>query len=333
VFQQGKHSLALFPCHGKVIWSVVKINQRDTDKDEGYQRVLSPARAKVIAGFIDRGNLLPTTVLVSFDTAEIVHRGGHTYLKVPNVENAGWVIDGQHRLAGAHQSQNDLRLPVVAFVKLPLEEQIACFVTINKEQKGVPSSLYLDLLKNLPEKRSAADIANERAVDLADLLKRDEESPFFKRIVLNVTPHVGQISLTNFTRKFQPLVKPPNGTLYIYRDDDRAGIVNNYYRGLSRVFPKDYDRPDPIFFKTVGFGAMINCLPLVLSLAITNFKGFRVADVVSVFKNIDFFDFESWRKIGTGNDAENVAAGDLRAELEKAFAIGTESAGSAIKLK
>jgi hypothetical protein len=63
-------------------------------------------------------------------------------VRIPNRPDAGWVIDGQHRLAGGHRAKLDMEIPVVAIVNLPLEGQINCFVTINKEQKVVKLSLY-----------------------------------------------------------------------------------------------------------------------------------------------------------------------------------------------
>ncbi len=331
VFTQGTTTLATFSCPGKTLWQIADVSRRDSDKNEGYQRVLSPARAKAIGSFIDKGNLLPTAVLISFDSARIATEDGQTFIVVPNKPDAGWIIDGQHRLAGAHEAKTDITLPVVAFLNLPLEQQINCFITINKEQKGVPSSLYLDLLKDLPEKRNAAEVAKERAADLAQKLKADPESPFYRRIVVTVSPKVGQLSLTNFVRKLQPMVRS-NGALHVYRDDEREGILNNYYLGLSEVFPTIYEPYGSVFFKTVGFGALMNVLPYVLNLCIAHYQGFRIEDVIAVLKRVDFFDFDRWNKIGTGNDAETSAADDLKAELSTAFEAGNRRSGT-IKLR
>ncbi len=65
-------------------------------------------------------------------------------------------------------------------MNLNIDEQINCFVTINREQKGVPSSLYYELLKHLPGSRSEAELAKERAADMATELKIDETSPFYR---------------------------------------------------------------------------------------------------------------------------------------------------------
>ena len=42
--RQGQHELVCFIASAKVLWGLVKINERDPDKDTGYQRTLSPSR-------------------------------------------------------------------------------------------------------------------------------------------------------------------------------------------------------------------------------------------------------------------------------------------------
>jgi DGQHR domain-containing protein len=319
-FAQGKHEMALFPCLGKQLWEIVVVNQFDEeDKVEGYQRVLSQARAEAIADFIDDGNLIPNSVLISFDEAEIIKHGKAHSLRVPNKENAGWVIDGQHRLAGAFGSERDVLLPVVAAIGLTLEEQVQCFVTINKEHKGVPSSLYYELMKRLPGTRTDTQRAQERATDLAGLLRVDEESPFLGKIVTSSSPKKGELSLTNFVRKVAPLVKPPTGRLSVFKDEDRCAALNNYYRAIEQVFPREYEKEGSIFFRTLGFGAMMNVLPMVLDLSMNQTGKCRVQDIVGVLRKVDFFDVSAWHQIGTGNDAENNAASDLQTALSNVF--------------
>lgn len=333
LFNQGKSNtqIALFACSAKQIYSVVQVDEKEENKDKGYQRACSPARSAAIGRFIDAGNLLPTAVLLTFTHARIANNAAGSEIIIDNRPDAGWVIDGQHRLSGANEANNDITIPVIAFVGLDPDEQIKCFVTINKEQKGVPSSLYLDLLKKLPDNRSPMEIAKLRASDLADLLRTDPDSPFFERIRSVTSPKAGEMSLTNFVRKISPMVRP-NGALAIFRDDERKIIISNLYRGLEKVYPKFYEPvTSSIFFKTLGFGALMNVLPFLLSLSITQFHSFRVGDVVSIFNKIDYFDFGTWEKMGSGNDAETNAGDDLKAELQKAFESSTTS--GSIKLK
>jgi DGQHR domain-containing protein len=330
-FQQGSQPLVFFHIKAKALWEIVSINQKIEDKDEGYQRSLSGSRVKAIAKYVDGNNTLPQSLLVSFDDGEIIKRDGKTFLKILKSKTAGWVIDGQHRLAGAYNATKDIDLPVLAFVGLSIQKQIQLFVTINQEAKGVPSSLYLDLLKNLPYK-SPAEIGKESAANIGVELKKDEESPFYAKIVITTSPKRGEISLTNFVRKITPLILPGKGILQVYNQVEQRGIISNYYKGLRNVFSKEYNRVDSIFFQTLGFGALINALPTFFAICFREHKGFRVEDVTAVFKKIDYFDFSSWHSKGSGSGAEIESGMDLSSELNSMFEIGTGDDRKTIRL-
>jgi DGQHR domain-containing protein len=321
---QGAHTLYLFSASAKTLWSVVRINERDSDKDVGYQRVLSPSRLRAIAKFIQSGKPVPNSVLISFKKGKASVDATGTRLTVENASSSGWIIDGQHRMAGAHQATADIELPVVAFLGLDLDAQVEQFVTINREAKGVPTSLYYDLLKKLPIKTSAGK-AQERAADLANELKKDEESPFFGRIVVTTAPVRGEISLNNFVRKVAPHLAEGK-TLNVYNANEQAHILNNYFAGLRVAFPDMFNKSS-IFFQTIGFGALLNALPIALALCVKHYQAFKISDVGKMFNEIKHFDFSSWEKMGTGSAAENQAAEDLKTELRDAFdtsgAVGT----------
>lgn len=314
--KQGPITLYAFAASAKVLWKLVQINTREPDKDVGYQRVLSPSRIRGIAKYISNKHPIPTSVLVSFESDVKVSADG-TQLTVPNRPDAGWVIDGQHRLAGAHQSTRDIELPIVAFIGLDIKDQIEQFVTINKEAKGVPTSLYYDLLNHLPDK-SPADMAKERAADIAAELRKDEESPFYSRIVITTSPKKGELSLNNFVRKIYPLLLDGRA-LAAYSITEQKQILSNYYKGLQIAAPQMFAKQTNIFFQTLGFGALVNALPTFLALCIKKHKAFRTEDVAKVFAEIKHFDFSGWERLGTGTAAENQAGDDLKTELMAAF--------------
>lgn len=316
LFEQGRRKLVLFSCSAKELWTIVQVNQHEEDGEDGYQRGVSTSRLAKIAAFIDDGNYIPTSVLISFEHAKLSADG--TKLIVDKRQDAGWVIDGQHRLAGANQSEQDIVLPVVAFTDLDINDQINCFVTINREQRGVSSSLYLELLKHLPGTRNLTDDAKQRAVDLAHQLRQDEDSPFFGRIVSTTSPKRGELSLTNFVRKVHPLLKQggQGGRLATFNDEHRCSTLNNYYKGLQQVFPDEYDNSNSVFFKTAGFGALIGVLTPVLDITLTESKKFRVVDVAKTLKRISDFDFSGWRKF-SGSGAESNLTKELWVALTK----------------
>jgi len=301
------------------------VNRRIEDKEEGYQRTLSPSRVRQIARYIEGQNTIPLSILVSLDKGKYQIKDGSILFRAKS--DVGWVIDGQHRLAGAHESKVNMSMPVIAFLELPTEEQIKQFVVINREAKGVPTSLYYDLLKHLPNK-SAADRAKERAADIANQLKKAEESPFFGRIVTMTSPRNGEISLNIFVKKVSPLVFENKGILSTYSAIEQEKIVANYYHALSNVFSKEFRDDNSVFFQTIGFGALFRILPTAFSLSLKHYKGFAISDVTKLLSEIKEFDFSDWKKYGTGNAAEIQAADDLRSELEEAFGTAEQQASS-----
>lgn len=324
---QGKHNLVVFVALAKSIWKFVNINRRDSDKDEGYQRVLSLSRVKRIAKYIDDGNSIPNSLLISLDKATLLK--DKKIIKIPNISDAGWVIDGQHRLAGANKSEKNIEFVVIAFIGIELEEQIKLFVDINREQKGVPTSLYYDLLKHLPPSKSDTDVAKERATDVSDALKTDEDSPLFRRIVI-ASPKRGEVSLTNFVRKIYPLVQDKKGKFHIYTLRDQIRIFGNYFKALQNIFPEEFKPSRNTFFKTLGFGAMLNALPTVFDVTLGKYKAFTVADISRVLKSVDYFQFSAWDHFGTGNAAEIQAGEDFRQEIIEML---EEPDGGIIKLE
>ena len=142
---QNRQEFYIFKCKASELWSFSVINQRQEDKDEGYQRVLSASRRSKLSEFIKSGNVVPGAIVVSLNAATYA-RGK---IDIPDKPDAAWIIDGQHRAAGAAlaaEEGTDIELAVVAFLNLDFQEQVDFFVTINKEAKGVPSSLYLSLI-------------------------------------------------------------------------------------------------------------------------------------------------------------------------------------------
>jgi DGQHR domain-containing protein len=322
---QGGQTFYLFKMKASALWDLTQINRRSEDKTAGYQRALSPSRVKSIARFIASNGLIPGSIIVSFDKGKFI--SASSVLNFPNRKNIGWIIDGQHRMAGASEAAAkgvDPELPVVAFLKLKLEKQIALFVTINKEARSVPASLYIDLLKQLPHKKTEKELTNERIADITRNLDVDESSPFHQRIAFTQQAKKGEISLVNFARMLRPHLARQAGVLGLYTEVEQEGVINNYYRALMVAFPEVFKKDSPIFFRTVGFGAVWRAFPLAFNLANSKFRSVSVASFVKVFSAMKGFNFEAWEQLGTGTAAEIQAGDDLITELQEAFTEGGE---------
>jgi DGQHR domain-containing protein len=312
-FKQGDYDLIFFVAPAKDIWNHFAINRRIENKDDGYQRTLSLSRVKQIARYVEKGNTLPLSILVSLEKDKYKYQSGKVFIK--NEKDVGWIIDGQHRVAGAHESKLDIDIPVISFIELNVENQINQFVTINKEAKGVPTSLYYDLLKHLPI-GTPSERAKERSVDIANSLRGNEESPFYGKIVSVTAPKKGELSLSAFAKKISPIIYENKGFFSTYSLNEQVGILDNYYKAIKNTFPQFYKDDDSIFFKTTGFGALIRVLPHIFSHTLKIRKGFTVADITSTLNEIKHFNFDEWKKMGTGNVAEIQAADELREEIE-----------------
>lgn len=324
--QQDQH-LYLFKIKASQLYDMVSINQREDDKDTGYQRTLSISRAKSIANYIVKKQrpIAPGLVIAFEDSS---YDESDSTINIPDNQNAGWVIDGQHRLRGAKLAADggiDIELAVIAFLNLSESDQVEQFITINQEAKSVPASLYLDLKRQIPtlNPKSATEIAKEKTVDIADVLRKNPKSSFFEKIAVTSSPTKGQISLNNFVRKVHTHLVEGKGALATYTSQEIAIILDNYYKGLSKYQPDFFKSSEKnIFFKTLGFGALINALPTFFQWVTKEYNStFTVDTVEQGFLKLDNteFDFTSWEKAGTGSDAEKRAGTDLINAIEDGF--------------
>lgn len=104
------------------------------------------------------------------------------------------VVDGQHRLFGAAQSDNEIWLPVVAIPNCNWAEQIYQFVVINEKAQRVETSLLTDIFgssltreeqSSLREKLERSKVQVEERI-AAVIASRDQNSPFFNMVRLNL---------------------------------------------------------------------------------------------------------------------------------------------------
>lgn len=329
---QGRKDLYLFSAKSKDIWAFSSINQKTEDKAEGYQRTLSPSRAKDIKNYISAGNTIAPAIVLSLDEKKTSFNEATSEITIENFSDAAWVIDGQHRLRGASllDEGKDIDLPIVAYIGLDIGEQILQFVTINKEAKGVPTSLYYDLLSSLPTRTKPADVAKEKAADIGNYLRKNSDSVFFDKIVVVTAPRKGQLSLNNFVRKVYPLILENKGLFFNYSQQEFSQILENYFKALKLVFPDEFSTHKETFFQTLGFGASINALYSIFSITAKEKSGFRVEDIQSMLNEISNFPFSDWDKIGTGNAAENLAGRDFEENFKNS--VQDKGTGKMIRL-
>jgi DNA sulfur modification protein DndB len=325
-FRQSGTTMYSFLLDGRTLFDVCTITRREEDKERGYQRLLNKARANQISSYIDhRQGILPNNLIVAFKDS-VRYRNGK--LAIPREPDAALVIDGQHRLWGLHLAQTNLTVAVVGFIGLELVRQKELFITINRYQKGVPSSLYLDLLPEIKD-LVEVDITEERAIDLVKRLNEDETSPWFNEI--NTTGEGrGAISLTNFVRKLRPLVSQPPLQRMLY--EEQYKVLHNYFSAVQTVYLDQWRDSRTLIKKTVGFGALMESLPEIFNITTRERnREFTVDSIASVLALVGDFRFDRDNLgAGTGTAAER-AAGDRFVEaLTDSLRVSREEEGEGL---
>lgn len=193
----GGHKFYCFVTTPEQLLKISFINHRSLDDPDGaptYQRLVSRSRMRQIGKFLLSGGFFPTNLLLNFpqkvrfdpvtkdESADVTY--GHLYL--PDKYRSAWVIDGQHRLYGfAQLDQQHLKqnIMVIAFEQLDRSEEANLFVTINHEQKSVPRTLLDDLEGEL---KWGSQVPSERVgaigARLIRTLSRDIGEPFYRRV-------------------------------------------------------------------------------------------------------------------------------------------------------
>lgn len=174
--------------------------QRRFDKDEGYQRALDHRRISEISQDIKNKKILafPNSILVnsvnkiSNDTLKKSDCPSPIKIQLPQSYCEFKVVDGQHRLLGFSKlNEKTLKssyLPVIAFEKMPSNNELKMFIDINSKQKKVDSNLVFLLKKEFPWKPSEKEYYEKIAVIVA--LDLDVKGPLKNKIYFGTAKEI-----------------------------------------------------------------------------------------------------------------------------------------------
>ena len=164
-----------------------------------YQRLVSRARLREIRRYIvQEGGFFPNSVIVNirsksslrFDLGGGGEHASETTLGIlhlPQKYHSAMIIDGQHRLFGYGQTDEKRahKIPVVAFVNLPGQQQADMFVTINAKQRSVPQNLLMTLRAEFDwDSNDPGEAKYAAEVRLVEELNKRTDSMLYRRIVL-----------------------------------------------------------------------------------------------------------------------------------------------------
>lgn len=245
---QGENQFYSLTMPSEVLARTCRVSRRAEDPQRGFQRGLDRSRAEEIANYIDHGGTIPQSIVLSAQKdAELRVVGQSKTIEFSDTPGAFFVLDGQHRVYGFSLSKTRLRVPVVIFNGLSIQQEVKLFIDINTKQKPVPNALLLDI-KSLAELESSTE---QRLRELFDQFDSREDSA-----ILGYTSRFesseGRISRVTFNSS----VKPVLDLLVSRSDDEIYNDLNAYLLAikdhlLERGKPQALSKP-AVFRAIVG---------------------------------------------------------------------------------
>ncbi|MBG1270024.1 DGQHR domain-containing protein [Nostoc sp. WHI] len=292
---QNNIPMLLFITTVQMIYERFDVSQRISDKTLGYQRSFSKPRIKEIKNYINQEQgIIPNSILVNIDEGKFSYLENDKLLTLNNTESLGLIIDGQHRIKGCYEANPDFPLMVVATLGLSVKEQARLFIKINKTQKGVPASLYLDLLNLLEGDIENFDeegvTAERRATEIATRLNETDESPLYELIRRTGDAGLG-ISLSEFVNQTKDYVEPRTGKLATLGFEQQYKVFEIYFRSIKAVFLEQWDDPKSYILKTVGFCGIMKAFYEIFNLVIQKYQMFNTENTIKVLQLIQDFKF------------------------------------------
>ena len=156
---QNNQTFLLTILPNDILKEVCFVSRRDEDPIKGFQRSLNESRARDIAKYLDNLNgVIPSALILSAQpNAKLNYDKKSSQIRFETHQNSFMVLDGQHRLYGLIKAEKTYQMPVIIFNDLNATKEVTLFIDINTTQKGVPTTLLLDI-KNLSGRETKKDL-------------------------------------------------------------------------------------------------------------------------------------------------------------------------------
>lgn len=290
-----------------VLKSVCFVSRRDEDPEKGFQRTLNETRAKDIARYLDElKGTIPSALIVSAqDNARFAFDPKKKEISFFTNPSSFMVLDGQHRLFGLIKSTKRHLIPVIIFNKLNTAEEVNLFIDINTTQKGVPTTLLLDI-KNLSGRETKKEDKQRR---LFDKLNQDS---VLAGLMSPSKSRVGRITRVSFNQATNDLFD--NG---FFQDKDIETIfkgVKNYLAAAENVFKKSKSEKAKLTNSTL-FKALFSIFHEAIDKTLKDYGDLKVNSLINTLDPISKLSFDSYT--GTSNATLTKVVSDMRKELNE----------------
>jgi DNA sulfur modification protein DndB len=291
----------------KMMVKIATVSRIDADPENGYQRHLDQKRVKEISAYINDGNIIPGSIILSAKKGcEIKYSEEKKELSMTLVEdNLLFVIDGQHRLYGASQCTKDIKLPVCIFTGLDVKQEIQYFLDINSYQRGVTKTLRIELLKFLSEPESKDDIRNR----LFKELNEDVASPLYNRMSPTISVQ-GKLTHVPFRDAIDPLLE--GHVLRQFDYEGKKSLIINYLLAVEYTLKKIEGHSNRITNSSF-FQAVFKVFNDVCSMSLTYFKNYKESSFIDILDQFTRLNFEKYS--GSNNQVKSAMVEEMKSLL------------------
>lgn len=290
--------------HAKEIVKIATVSRIDENAEKGYQRHLDQKRVKEIASYINNGNLIPGSIILSVQKgceAKYDREKKELDINLPE-GNFLFVIDGQHRLYGASLCEQDVNLSICIFTGLDIKQEIQYFLDINSNQRGVAKTLRLELLKFLAEPESKDEIRNRLFADL----NADINSPLFNKMSPTISVE-GKLTHVPFQEAIDPLL---NGNVLNKFDyESKKILIVNYLVAVEHMLEKMEGNSNRIT-NAMFFQAIFKVFDDVCSMSLTHYKNYKESSFIEILEGITLLDFTKFA--GSNNQTKNAMVKEMK---------------------
>ncbi len=304
---QNNQTFLLTILPNDILKEVCFVSRRDEDPIKGFQRSLNESRARDIAKYLDNLNgVIPSALILSAQpNAKLNYDKKSSQIRFETHQNSFMVLDGQHRLYGLIKAEKTYQMPVIIFNDLNATKEVTLFIDINTTQKGVPTTLLLDI-KNLSGRETKKEDLQRQ---LFDKLNTDS---VLAGLLSPAKSKVGKITRVSFNQATNELFE--NGFFHNKDIETIFRGVKNFLQAAEIVFMNSKSEKAKLT-NSILFRAIFAIFNEVVDKCLRNYSDFKVESIVNILDPISKINFDGYT--GTSNATYSKVVSDMRKELNE----------------
>jgi len=291
----------------KTLGKICYVSRREEDNVKGFQRLLNASRAKAIAKYMDlEKGVIPSALILSAQKeASLKFDSDTNKLTFENKKNSFLVLDGQHRLYGLISADKNYQIPVIIFNNLKISDEVNLFIDINTNQKGVPTTLLLDI-KNLTGKENQKE---EKQRQLFDMLNNNS---VIAGLMNPTRSSTGKISRNTFNIATNELLE--NG----YFSEEPANVV---YKGLKNYLEasdntlQQTGSSNAKLTKSMIFRSLFKIFPEIIEITLKKHGNLKVGSLETELEPIGLLNYDNYS--GSSAALLSKIISDMKMEINK----------------